>query len=63
MQITLYIVFMTLVTLYVLISLIRAIRRRGFFSLVVLIWFLVLVALGISVIGVYTIIQGVTMPT
>ncbi|KRN53914.1 hypothetical protein IV84_GL000937 [Pediococcus damnosus] len=54
---------MTLVTLYVLISLIRAIRRRGFFSLVVLIWFLVLVALGISVIGVYTIIQGVTMPT
>ena len=62
MRITLYI-FMFLVTLYVLISLIRTIRRDGFFNLLVLIWFLVLVALALSVVGVFTFVQGVTMPT
>ncbi|KRN61742.1 hypothetical protein IV83_GL000535 [Pediococcus inopinatus] len=54
---------MFLVTLYVLISLIRTIRRDGFFNLLVLIWFLVLVALALSVVGVFTFVQGVTMPT
>ncbi|AVL00763.1 hypothetical protein PI20285_08980 [Pediococcus inopinatus] len=63
MRITLYIIFMFLVTLYVLISLIRTIRRDGFFNLLVLIWFLVLVALALSVVGVFTFVQGVTMPT
>jgi len=63
MRITLYIIFMVLVTLYVLISLIRTIRRDGFFNLLVLIWFLVLVALALSVVGVFTFVQGVTMPT
>jgi len=63
MRITLYIIFMFLITLYVLISLIRTIRRDGFFNLLVLIWFLVLVALALSVVGVFTFVQGVTMPT
>lgn len=63
MRITLYIIFMVLVTLYVLISLIRTIRRDGFFNLLVLICFLVLVALALSVVGVFTFVQGVTMPT
>ncbi|GEN95770.1 hypothetical protein [Pediococcus ethanolidurans] len=52
MGLIVYIIFMLLVVLYILVRLIRAIRKRKFFDLEVLIWFLVLIAVLLSVFGV-----------
>lgn len=52
MGLIVYIIFMLLVVLYILVRLIQAIRKRNFFDLEVLIWFLVLIAVLLSIFGV-----------
>jgi hypothetical protein len=59
---TIYIIVMGLVALYVCFNLVRAIRRNGFFNLIVLIWFLVLIVVVIATLGVVSIMTVTMQP-
>lgn len=53
---------MGLVALYVCFNLVRAIKRDGFFNLIVLIWFLVLIVVVIATLGVVSIMTVTMQP-
>lgn len=59
---TIYIIVMGLVALYVCFNLVRAIKRDGFFNLIVLIWFLVLIVVVIAALGVVSIMTVTMQP-
>ncbi|GAB5055557.1 MULTISPECIES: hypothetical protein [Pediococcus] len=59
---TIYIIVMGLVALYVCFNLVRAIKRDGFFNLIVLIWFLVLIVVVIATLGVVSIMTVTMQP-
>lgn len=59
---TIYIIVMGLVALYVCFNLVRAIKRDGFFNLIVLIWLLVLIVVVIATLGVVSIMTVTMQP-